>query len=118
MSPDLSILYPYLFFTLIPIAQEFFITSSTISTSANKIVATIPKLKGTANYEVWALRIESFLIKEGLATTSGGMLVIDKKSDKALTNLRLLIDDGPLLQISHLTTAKEVWESFKALYSP
>ena len=77
--------------------------------SSEKIVATIPKLKGTSNYEVWALRVKSYLIKEGLAISSNGDIQIHQETNnKALASLRLLIEDRPLLQICYLTTAIEV----------
>jgi hypothetical protein len=74
------------------------------SSSDNKIL--IAKLKGSDNYEVWSLRITAYLIKEGVYNailTSNG---IDKNIDqKALSNILLLIEDGPLLQIQHINTA-------------
>ncbi len=33
--------------------------------SVEKIIVSLPKLKGTFNYEVWALCTKSYLIKEG-----------------------------------------------------
>jgi hypothetical protein len=78
------------------------------------------KLKGTSNYEVWALRTDAYLIKEG---QKGAIIAsipeIDQDiNDKALANIKLLVEDGPLLQIQHITSAKEAWESLKNLYSP
>jgi len=81
---------------------------------------TIQKLKGASNYEVWALRTESYLIKEGLkeAIQNSPPLVSQSDNDKTLANIRLLLEDGPLLQIQNLNKAKEAWESLKNLYSP
>ena len=65
---------------------------------SDKIVATIPKLKGASNYKVWALRIESFLIKEGQASiTEHGLDINTESNIKALANIYLFVEDGPLL---------------------
>ena len=89
-----------------------------MSSSNERVI--MPKLKGTSNYEVWALRTDAFLIKEGLkeAIITERPNLEDSINDKALANIRLLVEDGPLLQIQHINTAKEAWESFKNLYSP
>ena len=77
------------------------------------------KLKGNSNYEVWSLRTEAFLIKEKLNTPiiSPESATSDENTT-TLANIKLLLDDGPLLQIRHITSAKEAWESLKNLYSP
>ena len=41
-----------------------------------------------------------------------------KINQKALANIRLIIKDGPLLQIRHSETALEAWKLLKNLYSP
>jgi len=81
--------------------------------SSEKI--TVQKLKGASNYEVWALRMKSLLIKEGLEKAIETANHSD--SAKALANIHLLCEDGPLLQIQQLKTAKEAWTSLKQLYS-
>jgi len=79
---------------------------------------TMTKLTGSTNYPIWALRMAAFLTKEFL----NAIIIADKVSDdinsKALSNIQLLIEDGPLLQIQHITRAYEAWESLKNLYSP
>jgi hypothetical protein len=77
----------------------------------------ITKLQGIANYETWALRVDAYLIREAQrdAITSE---VNPDLNDKALANIRLLLGDGPLLQIQHISNAKKAWESLKNLYSP
>ena len=87
-------------------------------TSINDKKTTIVKLKGASNYEVWALRIDSVLIKEGLkeAIINSPPNVEQEKDEKALADIRLLIEDGPLLQIQHITSAKGAWDSLKTLY--
>jgi hypothetical protein len=81
---------------------------------------TIQKLKGTSNYEVWSLRSDAFLIKEGQkrAIIASVPEIEQDINDKALANIKLLVEDGPLLQIQHITSAKEAWEALKNLYSP
>lgn len=64
--------------------------------SSEKI--TIQKLKGASNYEVWALRMKSLLIKEGLESAISAN-ANHPDSAKALANIHLLCEDGPLLQI-------------------
>ena len=59
---------------------------------------TIPKLKGSANYKTWAIRMMSLLIREGLKET---ITIVtpngDKPSQKALSYILLTCKDGPLL---------------------
>jgi hypothetical protein len=87
------------------------------SSSNNKIL--IAKLKGSNNYEVWSLYITAYFIKKGVYNailTSNG---IDKNiNQKALSNILLLIEDGPLLQIQYINTAFKAWNSLKNLYTP
>jgi hypothetical protein len=79
----------------------------------------IQKLKGAINYEVWALRTKSLLTKEGLikAITDGPPISCEE-NDKALANLRLLLEDGPLLQIQHIPGSLLAWQALENLYSP
>ena len=88
-----------------------------MATSSDKII--IPKLKGATNYEIWALRTKSYLIKEGLKDSLDNIppIISQDINDKALANIRLLIEDGPLLQIQYINTAKEAWDSLNNLYS-
>jgi len=78
----------------------------------------IPKLKGSENYPIWVIRMSAVLIKEG----QNSIITIDNVSDdinaRALSNIQLCIDDGPLLQIQNITRAYQAWESLKNLYSP
>ena len=81
--------------------------------SSEKI--SIVKLKGSINYEVWALRTKALLTKEGQIDTIFN-ISNDAKNLKALSNIQLLIEDSPLLQIQEYTTAKEAWDALKNLY--
>lgn len=84
--------------------------------STDKI--TIQKLKGSDNYPIWALRMAAFLTKEGQISITISDDVSTDINDKALANIKLLINDGPLLQIQHINRANEAWTSLKNLYSP
>jgi hypothetical protein len=84
--------------------------------SSDKI--TMAKLTGSANYPIWALRMTAFLTKEALNAVIASNEVSDEINGKALSNIQLLIEDGPLLQIQHITRAFEAWQSLKNLYSP
>ena len=87
--------------------------------------AKIPKLQGQSNYEIWSLRMESVLIEKGFRSvmagekreTPEGLVVQDEESFKALAYIRLALADGPLLQIRHIKTPQECWNTLKELYS-
>ena len=55
------------------------------------------KLTGSANYPIWALRMTAFLTKEALNAVIASNEVSDEINSKALSNIQLLIKDGPLL---------------------
>ena len=74
----------------------------------------IPKLIGQSNYEVWSLRVESLLVKGSLGDAIKEEATPKPEIDqKALANIRLTIEDGPLLQIRHSKTALEAWKLLK-----
>ena len=79
---------------------------------------TISKLKGSENYEIWALRMQSLLIKEKCWSFQDIAAKTTENADKALALIRLAIEDGPLLQIRNLLTPQEAWDGLKKLYSP
>jgi hypothetical protein len=68
---------------------------------------TMAKLSGSANYPIWALRMTAFLTKEALNAVIASNEVSNEINGKALSNIQLLIEDGPLLQIQHITRAFE-----------
>ena len=78
---------------------------------------TMAKLTGSANYPIWALRMTAFLTKEDLHAVITADDVSTEVNGKALSNIQLLIEDGPLLQIQQITRAHEAWESLRNLYS-
>jgi len=78
----------------------------------------IPKLKGSENYPIWVIRMSAILVKEGQNSIITTDDVSDDINARALSNIQLCIDDGPLLQIQNITRAYQAWLSLKNLYSP
>ena len=79
----------------------------------------ITKLIGQSNYEVWSLQVQSLLVKGSLSDAIVEETTPKPEVDqKALANIRLTIEDGPLLQIQYSKTALEAWKLLKNLYSP
>ena len=79
----------------------------------------ICKLIGQSNYEVWSLRVQSLLVHGSLSDAIvEGVSPKPEIDQKALANIRLTIEDGPLLQIQYSKTALEAWNLLKNLYSP
>ena len=78
------------------------------------------RLKGTENYEIWSLRIRSLLTKEACADflKLEGDESTSKKAEDAFAILRLVYDDGPLLQVRNLMTPQAIWAALEKLYSP
>lgn len=66
----------------------------------------LPKLRGSENYLTWSIRVKATLIKEDLLLpieeTSTGT-----KNYKALALIQLFCEDGPLLYIKDIVSAKE-----------
>ena len=71
--------------------------------SSDKI--TIKKLTGSGNYPIWSLRMAAFLTKEGQIIATISDAISNNINDKAISNIQLLIEDRPLLQIQHITRA-------------
>ena len=78
----------------------------------------ITKLTGQSNYEVWSLRVQYLLVERLLsnAIVEGASLKAET-DQKALANIRLTLEDRPLLQIQYSKTALEAWNLLKKLYS-
>jgi hypothetical protein len=87
--------------------------------SSNSLFSQIEKLKGQDNYEVWSIRIESALKKEGLWKSITSLVAIDSPTNiSAISSIKLSIEDGPLLNIRYIKSAKEAWELFNSRYAP
>jgi len=77
----------------------------------------IPKLKGSTNYIIWAVRMKAILTEKDLVN----FIFEDStspKNYKALSNIQLYCDDGPLLYIRDLESAKQAWDRLEELYNP
>jgi len=90
----------------------------------------VPKLKGSSNYDIWALRIRSILVQQDCSDildippsdlTSDQypdtFIKLKEKESKALATIRLSLEDGPLLQTKEHNSLAELWNNLKALYS-
>ena len=68
----------------------------------------IEKLIGQSNYEVWSLWVQLLLVKGSLSNAiEEGVTPKGEIDQKALANIRLTIEDRPLLQIQYSKTALE-----------
>lgn len=90
----------------------------------------IPKLRGSSNYDIWALRIESILTKEGCSAimqiepsslnlekySEAQLITLKEMEAKALSVIRLSLEDGPLLQTKEVTSPYKLWDKLKELY--
>src|SRR6201996_2428053 len=97
-----------------------------------------PRLKGSQNWEFWALRMEAFIIDKGydsalypeipmseFISKAGDINAYNSylqdrkaKSLKAAALIRLAVEDGPLIQIKGLIEAITIWDRLKNLYEP
>lgn len=71
------------------------------------------KLNGSANYSVWALKMEFILTRDGLEDiieTDDVSVIINKKGRAAI---RLAIEDGPLFSIRNELRAHDIWNCLK-----
>ena len=87
---------------------------------ATQRVAIVLLLEGTANYALWAIKMRSQLVKEGLHKAldweePAGVSQIDK-SEKALSEIILYYKQGPIQYIKHEKYARPAWEKLKSLY--
>ena len=87
-------------------------------------VLKLPKLRGSSNYEIWAIKIESVLIEKGLysyitdSDLSSNIITPEQRNEslKATSLIRLSLEDGPLLQTKHILNPYDLWEVLKTLY--
>jgi hypothetical protein len=84
----------------------------------------VAKLKGSANYDIWAIRIESILIREDLNNyirfdylDTIGEEDLEPEARKATSLIKLSLEDGPLLQTKTVDNPFLLWEQLKTLYS-
>jgi hypothetical protein len=65
----------------------------------------VPLLKGSSNYNIWAIKIKSYLIRKGLEKTLKWIIPLGamqtEKAKKAHSDLVLHYKSGPALHIQH-----------------
>lgn len=81
----------------------------------------LPKLKGSSNYDIWAIRIEAILVEKGyyryiLNNPATENSTLDDNAYKAAALIKLALEDGPLLQTRYLDNPFLLWNSLKDLY--
>src|SRR3569623_666906 len=79
------------------------------------------KLSGSKNYIIWSIRLQALLVKEDLfepieSENSGNTNTA--KNRKALSIIKLLCEDSPLLYIRDANNAKTAWETLREIYNP
>ena len=61
----------------------------------------IPKLKGSSNYDIWAIRMKAYLVERGfykvLTTKDRKAEAYEQESRKANALIRLTLEDSPLI---------------------
>ena len=72
----------------------------------------IPKLKGSSNYDIWSIKIEALLTKEGYleviahdlsSLSEGTRVLLQDKAIKATSFIKLALEDRPLLQVKYIS---------------
>ena len=95
-----------------------------------KLTYYIEPLRGEENYELWFIRIDSLLAREGLLNhikysdyDIEPVIELDERvhqsSDSIKTSslIKLNLCDGPLLQVRHINKPYEIWQVLENLYS-
>jgi hypothetical protein len=88
----------------------------------------IPKLKGSSNFDIWSLRLESILTKDNLIdyiladyTTASNYnetssLELTTTANKVSSLVKLSLEDGPLLQTRFIKNPYTLYTTLKNLY--
>ena len=100
-------------------------------TTKQRLTYQIEPLSGEKNYELWSIRMEALLAREGLAqyikiqdfgytavVENGPLVEPDQSAIKSVSLMKLNLYDGPLLQVRHISKPYEVWKALENLYSP
>ena len=80
----------------------------------------VPHLEGSVNYVIWAVKMKSLLIREGLdkaldqEAPTGNQI---DKARKALSHVILHCKPRPTMYIQNEEYAKPAWEKLKTLYN-
>ena len=81
----------------------------------------VPQLEGSSNYLIWAIKMKSFLIKEGLDDTLDMETPVGnhiKRAKKAQSYVILHCKAGPTLHIQHDEYVKSAWDKLESLFKP
>jgi hypothetical protein len=113
----------------------------------NDNFARFQRLKGSENWEAWAIRMKALLAKEKLIIAltpmhgspeppsepneaaqeryealisqySAYVIEYQEKSPLAASYIQLALEDGPLYQTQHINGACELWTTLEGLYKP
>ncbi|XPS72906.1 hypothetical protein M3J07_005050 [Ascochyta lentis] len=84
----------------------------------------LPKLKGSANYSIWAIRMQAIIVEKGYlayilnnpATIVDNIENLDENAYKATAIIKLALEDGPLLQTQFINNPYTLWNTLKNLY--
>jgi len=91
------------------------------STTSTTSTYRIEPLRGSENYAVWKIKMIDILTDLGLIgyIEAASPASIDAmKARRALSIIRLRVEDGPLVYIASATTAKGAWDALKRMYEP
>ena len=74
----------------------------------------VPLLKGLSNYVIWAIKMKSYLIREGLDKTLDWEAPVGvsqvEKAKKAHSYIILYCKSEPTLYIQHIEYVRPAWE--------
>jgi hypothetical protein len=95
----------------------------------------IPKLKGSENYDIWSLRLESIIIEKGYydyiiadysssisyteainSNNNTKVVELEEIANKATALIKLSLEDGPLLQTRFIKNPYTLYTTLKNLY--
>lgn len=77
------------------------------------------QLSGVKNYLYWSVKVIVYLVKEGEASNNLDFQgIFAEKTRKALADIFLMYNEGPLMHIKEKNTPLEAWEALKELYKP
>ena len=85
----------------------------------------IPKLKGSSNFDIWSVRLESILTKDSLieyiladhtaasGSNEGTAVELAAKANKVTSLIKLSLEDGPLLQTRFIKNPYTLYTTLK-----
>jgi hypothetical protein len=95
----------------------------------------IPKLKGSENFDIWSLRLESIIIREGTydyiltdytsaivykealeSENTAKVTEIEQQASNVTAIIKLSLEDGPLLQTRFIKNPFTLYNTLKNLY--